>query len=84
MCFVANKIDTAVKFLKENSQGQTIPVLFSGGISKENAVLFPLIEKHVTQRSVTFENIKEELVVGAVIKAKRLFEGKENIKNENK
>lgn len=84
MCFVANKIDTAVKFLKENSQGQTIPVLFTGGISNENDVLFPLIEKHVTQRSATFENIREELVEGAVIKAKRLFEEKENIKNENK
>lgn len=83
MCFVANKIDTAVKFLKENSQGQTIPVLFSGGISKESDVLFPLIEKHITQGNIILENTKKELVEGAVIKAQRLFKEKEN-KNESK
>ena len=75
MAFVANKIDTALAILK-SSTSESIPVLFSGGISNKGDILFPLIQKHMKERSCTLSQIKNEPVDGALRRAKKIFEEK--------
>ena len=75
MAFVANKIDTALAILK-SSTSESIPVLFSGGISNKGDILFPLIQKHMKERSCTLSQIPNEPVDGALRRAKKIFEEK--------
>lgn len=76
MSFVADKINTAMKVLTDGSNTQSIPVLFSGGISKKDDVLFPLIEKHMAGVNARLISIKNDPVDGALRRAKDIFEAK--------
>lgn len=67
--FVANVIDTALK----DFSGENIPILFSGGISEKEKVLFPLIEKHLSDKNCRLIRMKEEQVDGALKKARLIF-----------
>jgi N-acetylglucosamine kinase-like BadF-type ATPase len=81
MAFVANKIDTALSDLKNPDTDESIPVLFSGGISKKNDILFPLIQKHMKRNDCTLSQIKNEPVDGALRRAKKIFEEKRKVNN---
>lgn len=70
--FAASKINTALRELNADSTAHCIPVVFAGGISKQHAVLFPLIRKHITA-DCRLMHLEHEPVDGAVLKAKMLF-----------
>ena len=78
MAFVASKISSALKHLKDDTNQDKINVLFSGGISKKSDVLFPLIEKHLSTNNYCLSQLEEEPVDGALEKAKRIFESNSN------
>ncbi len=83
MKFVAHRINTAAAEFTNDTPDQ-IPVLFSGGISMKNDLLFPLIEKHITAANCNLISIQSEPVDGALRKAKKIFEikAKETEKGE--
>ena len=76
MAFVAGKIDTALSTLTNYAVAEKIPVLFSGGISNQNDILFPLIQKHMKRSDCTLSQIKNEPVDGALKRAKTIFDEK--------
>ena len=76
MSFVANKIDTALSALTDSSTSESVPVLFSGGISNRSDILFPLIKKHMKRNNCTLSQIKNEPVDGALRRAKKIFDEK--------
>ena len=78
MSFVASKINTALKHLKNDTNQEKINVLFSGGISKKSDVLFPLIKKHLSTNNYCLSQLEKEPVDGALEKAKQIFESKSN------
>ena len=73
MEYVARRINTALHSLGAEENGK-IPVLFSGGISNEKEVLFPLIEKELPQGVCELKQIRSEAVDGALARAKIIFE----------
>ena len=73
MKFVAHVISTAAA---EFTGEENIPVLFSGGISKENDVLFPLIEKYITVPNCNLARLESEPIDGALRRAKNIYEEK--------
>lgn len=73
MAFVAKRISIAVKALSGSDTTQKIPVMFSGGISEQEEVLFPLIEKHLTEQNCTLTGINTPQVDGAVKRARQIF-----------
>lgn len=72
--FVAKKVSVALKELAEPSSGENIPVIFAGGISKQHKILFPMIQKHLTQFQCHLLYLEQEPVDGAIIKAKALYQ----------
>lgn len=77
MQFVAHRINTAARELSR----ETVPVFFSGGLLLQKAVLFPLIEKHITDAKCNLICLESEPVEGALKRAKEIFAQKHN---ENK
>lgn len=73
MKFVAHRINTAAMVLNCKTE---LPVLFSGGVSAKKDVLFPLIEKHITEKNCTLAIIENEPVEGALRRAVKIFETK--------
>lgn len=73
MEFVAHRINTAAVGLEPQKE---LSVLFSGGISAKNDVLFPLIEKHITEKNCTLTRLENEPVEGALRRATKIFETK--------
>lgn len=69
MAFVAQMIETA-----QAEFSQTVPVYFSGGISKCHDVLFPMIREHLP-RDMELIPLGQEPISGAVKNAARLLEG---------
>ncbi|MBR3870495.1 MAG: XRE family transcriptional regulator [Clostridia bacterium] len=76
MCFVADKINTALSYLGGNSAAQTVPVLFSGGICENHNILFPLIKKHITADNYELAVLEAEQVDGALNRARNIFKTK--------
>lgn len=74
MAYTAQKIDTAARYLATPTE--EIPVLFSGGLTKKDAVLFPLINNYLSQKNCKLIRLQEEPVDGALKKAVSLFEQK--------
>ena len=74
MDFVAGKIKAALADLINHEDTDNIPVLFSGGISERNDMLFPLIEKHLPENMCHLMRIEIEPVDGAIAHAKKIFE----------
>ncbi len=74
MSFAAHRINTAVKFLKENGADKKIPVLFSGGIISTYPCLFTEIQKHLEDSNTELILIENEQVDGAVKQAKKIFD----------
>ena len=79
LSFVARRIDTAVNMLNFDSEGAEIPVFFSGGISKKSNIIFPIIEKHLQNRSCALKRLTEEPVTGAVNRAKQIHQQKTKV-----
>ena len=75
MSFVAQKIETALKTFPKDSQIQ-IPVFFSGGLTKQHGVLFPMIQKYLSDRRLYLTLPKEEPIEGALKRAIQIFEEK--------
>lgn len=71
--FAAGKINAALRELNTDTAAQSIPVIFAGGISKQHRILFPLIQKYITNKC-NLMHLEHEPVDGAVLKAKNLFE----------
>ena len=77
MAFVAKMIDTAVESLVGSEQlSGNVPVLFSGGISAKQDVLFPLIMDALKNKNCTLERLEQEPVEGSLRRAKQLFDAK--------
>ncbi len=74
--FAAEKIRTGIKALCRHSQDGDVPVLFSGGISEKRDVLFPLIEKHLSDVSHRLIKIKGEPIDGAIRRAEQILKRK--------
>ena len=72
MAFVAQKIQTAAEFLSETEQKE-IPVYFSGGISKRHEILFPMIEKHLSNIRIQLILQEKEPIKGAVQRAISIY-----------
>ncbi len=68
MAFVAQMIETA-----QTEFSQAVPVYFSGGISKCHDVLFPMLQKYLTQ-DMELIPMEQEPISGAVKKAARLLD----------
>jgi hypothetical protein len=71
---VAGKIKAALADLINHEDTDNIPVLFSGGISERNDMLFPLIEKHLPENMCHLMRLEIEPVDGAIAHAKKIFE----------
>ncbi len=71
MKFISDLIATALN----ESDKKDIPVFLSGGLSRDEKVLFPLIKKHL-QRNAGLIRIKEDQIDGAVKRAKALYNEK--------
>ena len=76
MSFAAQKIATAIPFCSDDPSVE-IPVFFSGGISKRNDVLFPLLQKHLPANRCRLILPEEEPIRGAVKRAITIFEEKQ-------
>ena len=74
MAFVADKIRAAIQSLA--SAGETVPVLIAGGLSQQADVLFPLIEKHLSDENYRLIKLEKDPVEGALGHAKRIYEEK--------
>ena len=72
--FVARKLNTALKALDTDSE---VPVVFAGGISKQHAILFPLIQKHLGDFQYRLLHLEQEPVEGAILKSRKLFAQKD-------
>ena len=73
MSFAAQKIRTAMREFTETEQTK-IPVFFAGGITKRRGLLFPMIEKHLSDSRAFLTVIKGEPIEGAVKRAFTIFE----------
>ena len=80
MAFVADMIDTAVERLVGTKlphgtelPGGKMPVLFAGGISTQEDILFPLIMDALKNKQVSLMRITQEPVEGALRRARQLF-----------
>ena len=73
MSFVAHMINTAAAGF---SGSESIPVYFSGGISAKQEVLFPIIERYLTQGNCVLRCLDEEPVEGALRRAREIYEEK--------
>lgn len=71
--FAAEKIKTAVMLLTKENDMDTVPVLFSGGVSENHGVIFPLIKKYVDTAECDFIRIESEQVDGALKRARQIF-----------
>lgn len=69
MAFVAQMIETA-----QSEFSESVPVYFSGGISKCHEILFPMIRNQLTQ-DVELIHLEQEPISGAVKNAARLHAG---------
>lgn len=69
MAYVAHIISTAARSIPEE---QNIPVLFSGSISKQSDVLFPLIRHHLADKRCILRRMEQDPVDGALEYARRL------------
>lgn len=76
MRFAADKINTALAFLNDNHGDANIPVLFAGGISNQNEVLFPLMEKYIPYHNYHLIPLPNDPVEGAIKQARKIFEAK--------
>ena len=76
MAFAAQKIETAIPFCS-NDPSFEVPVFFSGGISKQNEVLFPMLQKHLPANRCRLLFPEEEPIRGAVKRAITIFEEKQ-------
>ena len=72
MLFVAEKIQTAVNFIADTDQNK-IPVFFSGGISKQYEMLFPMIEKHLSDCRLRLILQEKEPIEGALHQAITIY-----------
>ena len=79
MAFVADMIDTAVERLvgTELPDGK-MPVLFAGGISTQEDILFPMIMDALKNKQVSLMRITQEPVEGALRRARQLFDEQVN------
>ena len=71
--YVACRIKAAASFL-EGGKGENIPVLFAGGISNESEVLFPLIEKRLSDGLCSLSRVETDIADEALNKARAVFE----------
>ncbi len=71
MRFVASMINTAIL---DFDKDETVPIFLFGGISKQSAILLPLIQRNIKNRNCNFKVIENEQVEGALINAKQIFE----------
>lgn len=74
MSFVAEKITAALRCLTNDTEFKSIPVLVSGGIIHKSDILFPLIDKHISEKNHRLIRLEKESVDGAVKRAKRIYE----------
>lgn len=74
MAFTAQKIDTAGKIFEHLPE--KFPVFFSGGISKQHRLLFPMIEKHLSDSRLSLTALTGEPIDGAIKRAISVFERK--------
>lgn len=72
MKFAANIIDTAVNEIQSKCKGE-VPVLFSGGITTESNLLFPIITKHLKNKNCKLLKIQGEQIDGAVQRAISIY-----------
>ena len=72
MLFVAEKIQTAANFIADTDQYK-IPVFFSGGISKQYEMLFPMIEKHLSDCRLRLILQEKEPIEGALHQAITIY-----------
>lgn len=68
MAYVAGIIQSA-----QRGFDSPVPVYFSGGVSKQSSVLFPLIQKELEQ-PMELIALSQEQIEGALLRAKRLLE----------
>lgn len=76
MAFAAQKIRTAMREFSETDQPK-IPIFFSGGITKRCGLIFPMIEKHLSDSRSFLTVIEGEPIEGAVKRALAIFEEKQ-------
>ena len=75
MAFAAQRIDAACNALAHFREStRSIPVFFSGGISRKSDVIFPLIQSHLNTRTCSLIRLDADPVEGAVRRAQKLFE----------
>lgn len=78
MAFVAHMINTASGHIftasEKTANNKGIPVLISGGISAEQDVLFPLIEKRLGDVRLRLVRLEKEPVEGALKRAEKIFQ----------
>ncbi|MBR7161268.1 MAG: hypothetical protein IKD07_02515 [Clostridia bacterium] len=73
MRFVAEKIGTALAFLRKTPSRTEIPVLFGGSLCRQSEVLFPLIQKYIAFDGYQLVLPNSEPVDGAVRRAKEIY-----------
>lgn len=71
--FAAKMIDTAAEHLPSHKD-RPIPVLFSGGLTRREDILFPLLKKYVKNPALTLKRLSKEPIEGALLRAKRLID----------
>ena len=76
MAFAAQKIRTAMREFTDTNQ-EKIPVFFAGGITKRHEILFPMIEKHLSDSRALLTVIQGEPIEGAIKRAFTIFEEKQ-------
>jgi len=75
MAFAAQKIETAMREFTDADQTQ-IPVVFAGGLTKRRDILFPMLEKYLTDNRSYLTVMQGEPIDGAVKHAFAIFEEK--------
>lgn len=78
MDFVASKISAGLRYLADGESEKIIPVMFGGGISRDHKLLFPMIKKNITQQDCQLIRIESEPIEGALKRAERIYEMKNN------
>ena len=73
MAFAAEKIKTGIRLL---SSDEEIPVLFAGGITKQDALLFPMIENYLPKEKYRLIKIDCEPIEGALKRAQAIYKEK--------
>ena len=76
MAFVAQKIRTAASVFSDTDQKE-IPIFFSGGLSKQHTVLFPMLQKHLYDLPCRLHVLSGEPIDGAVKRAIAIFNEKQ-------